>query len=163
MAKEARTQFYYYLNGKPYLLTVGEHGITEEIITVLRDSYQYERLNDRYQEEFKDKLCEWAKDIKTTAEDHRPLDPIENLISPYDNPEDVLFSEEADPSVRDRVHTLIPRLIPAQQELYWQLCEGRQLVDIAREAGTTDNAIRSRRRKLFARIKDLYEETYGDA
>ncbi len=162
MAKEAKTQFYYYINGKPYLLTAGEHGITEEIITVLRDSYNYERLNDRYQGELKDKLCEWQKDAATKTLHYKPADPIENLVSPHDNPEDVLFFEESDPSIRDRVHELIPHLIPAQQELYWQLCEGRRLVDIAREAGTTDNAIRSRRRKLFARIRALYQEEYGD-
>jgi DNA-binding NarL/FixJ family response regulator len=78
-------------------------------------------------------------------------------------PEEVLFQEELSPSLRDQVHTIIPQLIPAQQELFWKLCEGRQLGDIAREEGTTDNAIRSRRRKMFDRIRALYAEKFGDA
>jgi hypothetical protein len=37
------------------------------------------------------------------------------------------------------------------------------LVDIAKEEGTTDNAIRSRRRKMIKRIQTLYAEKFGDA
>jgi hypothetical protein len=162
MAKENKTEFYYYIDGKPYLLTVGENGITEEIITVLRDSYNYERLNDRYQGELEDKRCEFAKNLITTNSVQSPTDPIENLTSHHISPEEALFSKEVDPTLRDKVHTLIAHLIPSQQELFWQLSEGRRLVDIARDEGTTDNAIRSRRRKMFARIKALYEETYGN-
>jgi hypothetical protein len=159
--KKVNDGFYYYINGKPYLLTAGEHGITEEIITVLRDSYNCERLNDRYQDELKDKRCEFAKDLAASGSDQHITDPIESLVSRHGIPEDVLFAQDADPSIRDKVHALIPLLIPSQQELYWQLCEGRRLVDIARETGTTDNAIRSRQRKMNARIKALYEEMYG--
>jgi hypothetical protein len=133
-----------------------------EIITVLRDSYNYERLNDRYQGELEDKRCEFAKNLITTNSFQSPIDPIENLTSHYISPEEALFSKEVDPTLRDKVHILIPHLIPSQQELFWQLSEGRRLVDIARDEGTTDNAIRSRRRKMFARIKALYEKTYGN-
>ena len=51
MAKDAKTEFFYYINGKPYLLTPGKDGITQEVITVLRDSYHAEHLHNRYEDE----------------------------------------------------------------------------------------------------------------
>jgi len=163
MAKKATTtQFIYYIDGKPYLLTPGKDGITQEIITVLRDSYHAEELNDRYEDELQDGKFKFLKALRDSNPDVYPNDPMDNLTDYSTSPEQVLFSEELPPSIRDRVYSLIPFLIPSQQELYWQLCEGRQLVDIAHEEGTTDNAIRSRRRKMFERIKALYAEKYGE-
>lgn len=163
MAKDARTEFFYYIDGKPYRLTPGKDGITEEIITVLRDSYHAEKLNDRYEDELQDAKFKFSKTLHDTNPGSHPTDPIEHLVDISQAPEEVLFQDELSPSIRDQVHTIIPQLIPAQQELFWKLCEGRQLVDIAREEGTTDNAIRSRRRKMFDRIRALYAEEFGDA
>ena len=162
MAQDARTEFFYYIDGKPYRLTPGKDGITEQIITVLRDSYHAEKLNDRYEDELQDAKFKFSKTLHDSNPGSHPTDPIEHLVDTSHAPEEVLFKEDLPPSIRDRVHTLIPHLIPAQQELFWKLCEGRQLVDIAREEGTTDNAIRSRRRKLFERIRKLYEQMYGE-
>ena len=161
MAKNAKTEFYYYIDEKPYHLTPDKHGITQEIITVLRDSYHAEHLNERYEDELQDPKFKFSKWIYDTNPKAYAEAPIESLVDSSQSPEEVLFKEALPPSLRDRVHDLIPLLIPAQQELFWKLCEGRKLVDIAREEGTTDNAIRSRRQKMFNRIKDLYERTYG--
>ena len=162
MAKKVKAEFYYYINGKQYLLTQGKDGVTEEVITVLRDSYDSERLNERYEDELQDPLFKWAKGHYNSSPESYVCDPVDTLIDSSQIPEGDLFKEDLPPSLRDRVHDLIPHLIPAQQELFWQLCEGRQLVDIAREEGTTPDAIRSRRRKMFDRIRKLYEETYGE-
>jgi DNA-binding CsgD family transcriptional regulator len=163
MAKDARTEFFYFINGKPYRLAAGRDGVTEEILTVLRDSYHAEHLNDRYEDELQDPGFKFAKTLHETNQGTHATDPVDNLEDCSHSPEQIFFREELSPSIRDRVHTLIPRLIPAQQELYWKLCEGRQLVDIAREEGTTDNAIRSRRRKMMERLRALYAQEYGDA
>ena len=161
MAKDAKTEFYYYINGKSYHLTPETEGITEEIITVLRDSYHAERLNNRYEDELQDPKFKSAKTRHSTNLIH-PESPIDRLEDLSQSPEKLLFTETLPPSMRDRVRDLIPLLIPAQQELFWKLCEGQKLVAIAREEGTTDNAIRSRRRKMLNRIKVLYAQTYGN-
>ncbi len=161
MAKDAKTEFYYYIKGKPYHLTPGEDGVTEEIITVLRDSYHTERLNDRYADENQNHLIASHQSLRS----HNPIhqeSPIDRLPDLSQAPEVLLFSEEFPPSIRDHIHDLIPLLIPAQQELFWKLCEGQKLVDIARTEGTTDNAIRSRRKKMIKRLKSLYIKTYED-
>ena len=161
MAHDAKTEFYYYINGKPYLLTPAQDGITEEIITVLRDSYHAEHLHDRYEEENKDPKFECAN-LLHGAHPQYPESPIDRLDDSSQSPEALLFSESLPQTFRDRIHELIPHLIPAQQELYWKLCEGQKLVDIAREEGTTDNAIRSRRNKMISRIRTLFSNMYGD-
>lgn len=162
MAKEATTPFYYYVGGKPYLLTPGKDGITQEIITVLRESYHAEALNNRYEDELQDGKFKYAKVLYEMNPGSHTSDPVESLKDATHSPEEVLFKDELPHSIREKVHELIPLLIPAQQELFWQLCEGRQLVEIAREEGTTDNAIRSRRRKMIKRLKSLYARTYGE-
>jgi DNA-binding CsgD family transcriptional regulator len=162
MAKDAATEFYYCIDGRPYLLTLGENGVTKEIVTVLRDSYESERLNNRYEDELLDPAFKFSQTLFESNPHAYADDPVDSLMDLSQSPETVLFKEENPPSMRDRVRDLIPQLIPAQQELFWQLCEGRQLVDIAREEGTTDNAIRSRRRKMIDRLRALYKQTYGD-
>ncbi|MFA6680681.1 MAG: hypothetical protein WCS35_01510 [Sphaerochaeta sp.] len=163
MAKDAKAEFYYYINGKPYLLTPGKDGITEETITVLRDSYQAERLNNRYEDEIQDPRFKFSKTLYERNPQAFADDPIDSISDLSQSPEAVLFKEELPPSIRDRVHEIIPLLISEQQELYWRLSEGRKLIDIAKEEGTTDNAIRSRRRKMIKRIQTLYAEKFGDA
>ena len=54
MAKSAKTEFYYYVKGKAYHLTPDADGVTQEIITVLRESYHAERLHNRYEDEHQD-------------------------------------------------------------------------------------------------------------
>lgn len=162
MARDARPQFIYYINDRPYHLCAGKDGVTEEIITVLRDSYHAEGLNDRYEDELEDPMFKFSKALHESNPASLSIDPIDALTDLSHSPEEVLFKEEIPPSTRDRVHSLVPQLIPSQQELFWKLSEGRQLVDIAREEGTTDNAIRSRRRKMFDRIRTLYAQQFGD-
>ena len=162
MAKDAKTEFYYYINEKPYHLTPSKHGVTQEIITVLRDSYHAEHLNDRYEDELQDPKFKFSKMLYEIKPRVFAEAPIEGLIDYFQSPEKVLFKEQLPPSMLDQVKNLIPQLIPSQQELFWNLCEGKKLVDIAREEGTTDNAIRSRRGKMFKRIRALYEKNYGD-
>lgn len=159
---ENRTEFIYFIFGRPYRLTPGKDGITEEIITVLRDSYHAEHLNDRYEDELQDPRFKFSKTLHEANPSMNSTDPINNLVDCSCSPEQVLFGENLPPSIRDCVHALIPHLIPSQQELFWKLSEGRQLVDIAREEGTTDNAIRSRRRKMMDRLRALYARKYGD-
>jgi DNA-directed RNA polymerase specialized sigma24 family protein len=162
MAKDARTEFFYCIDGKPYRLTPGKDGITEQVITVLRDSYHSEDLNNRYEDELKNCRFTIAKTVHAAKANEQDTDPIETLADFSMSPEHVLFAKDAPPSLLDRVREILPLLLPEQRELFWKLCEGRQVAAIAREEGTTDNAIRSRRKKMFERIRKLYEQMYGD-
>ena len=161
MAKDARTEFFYCIDGKPYRLEPGKDGITEQVITVQRDSYHAEDLNDRYANRHSDAQFESSRATHAAKGDARATDPVEALADVSMSPEHVLFTEDPPPSLMDRMHEILPLLLPQQRELFWKLCEGRQVVDIAREEGTTDNAIRSRRKKMFERIRKLYAEAYG--
>jgi DNA-binding NarL/FixJ family response regulator len=49
-----------------------------------------------------------------------------------------------------------------QQELWYLLCEGHKLVDIAKKLNISSEAVRSRVRKMKIKIKKLYQEKYGD-
>lgn len=162
MAKDARTEFFYCIDGKPYRLTPGKDGITEQVITVLRDSYHAEDLNDRYEDRHSDAQFESARATHAAKGNARATDPVEALADVSMSPEHVLFTADSPPSLMDRMRELLPQLLPEQRELFWKLCEGRQVVDIAREEDTTDNAIRSRRKKMFERIRKLYAQAYGD-
>jgi HPt (histidine-containing phosphotransfer) domain-containing protein len=162
MAKDARTEFFYCIDGKPYRLTPGKDGVTEQVITVLRDSYHREDLNDRYEDELEDPAFRITRAAHAAKGNARATDPIEALADASMSPEDALFADDPPSSLMDRVREILPLLLPEQRELFWKLCEGRQVAAIAREEGTTDNAIRSRRKKMFERIRKLYEQMYGD-
>jgi DNA-binding NarL/FixJ family response regulator len=162
MAKDARTEFFYCIDGKPYRLTPGKDGITEQVITVLRDSYHAENLNDRYEDELEDTVFRIARAAHAGKVDAQDTDPIEALSNLSMSPEHMLFRDDPPSSLMDRVREILPLLLPEQRELFWKLCEGRQVAAIAREEGTTDNAIRSRRKKLFERIRKLYAQMYGE-
>ncbi|MDT4761171.1 hypothetical protein [Sphaerochaeta sp. PS] len=110
-------------------------------------------MNNRYEDEIQDPRFKFSKTLHERNPHAFSDDPIESISVLSQSPEAVPLREELPPSIRGRVHESIPLLIPEQQELYWRLSEGRKLVDIAKEEGTTDNAIRSRRRKMIRRIQ----------
>lgn len=111
VAQKAKTEFYYYINGKPYLLTPGKDGVTEEIITVLRESYHAERLNDRYEDEKQDPQFKHTTSLHATNPMH-PEAPIDRLEDVSFAPEAQLFTEEIPPSLLDQMRDLIPPSYP---------------------------------------------------
>nr|WP_321303892.1 hypothetical protein [uncultured Sphaerochaeta sp.] len=103
MAKDARTEFFYYIGGKPYRLTPGKDGITQEIITVLRDSYHAEKLNDRYEDELQDAKFKFSKTLHDANPIAHPTDPIEHLVDISQAPEEVLFQDELSDCLSARI------------------------------------------------------------
>lgn len=154
---------YYYAtaNGKTYLLTPGLDGITEEIITFLREDDERARLSDRYYQEAISSAFRLAEELYNSDPDSYGASPIDCIPDWTYSPEQVLFGEKPSTEKLDSLRALVPKLIPAQQRLYWDLSQGKRLVDIAKEKGVEDETIRARVRRLYTRLRKLYIETYG--
>ena len=164
MARNNRLNVPYYYTtakGKTYLLTPGQDGITEELVTFLREDDERTRLSDRYYQEAISGAFRLAEELYNSDSDSYGASPIDCIPDWTYSPELVLFGEKSSSEKLDRLHTLVPKLIPAQQSLYWDLSQGKRLVDIAREEGVEDETIRARVRRLYARLRKLYIETYG--
>ena len=154
---------YYYTTakGKTYLLTPGQDGITEELVTFRREDDERTRLSDRYYQEAISGAFRLAEELYNADPDSYGASPIDCIPDWTFSPEQVLFGEKPSSEKLDSLRALVPKLIPAQQRLYWDLSQGKRLVDIAREAGVEDETIRARVRRLYTRLRKLYIETYG--
>lgn len=154
---------YYYTTakGKTYLLTPGQNGITEELVTFLREDDERTRLSDRYYQEAISDAFRLAEELYNSDPDSFRASPIDCIPDWTYSPELVLFGEKPNTEKLDRLRTLVPQLIPAQQHLFWNLSQGKRLVDIAREEGVEDETIRARVRRLYVRLRKLYIATYG--
>ena len=154
---------YYYTTakGKTYLLTPGQDGITEELVTFLREDDERTRLSDRYYQEAISGAFRLAEELYNSDPDSYGASPIDCIPDWTYSPELVVFGEKPSTEKLDSLRALVPKLIPTQQRLYWDLSQGKRLVDIAREAGVEDETIRARVRRLYTRLRKLYTETYG--
>ena len=154
---------YYYTTAKgmTYLLTPGRDGITEELITFLREDDERTRLSDRYYQEAISGAFRLAEELYNSDPDSYGASPIDCIPDWTFSPELVLFGEKPTTAKLDSLRALVPKLILAQQHLFWDLSQGKRLVDIAREEGVEDETIRARVRRLYARLRKLYTETYG--
>lgn len=154
---------YYYTTakGKTYLLTPGQDGITEELVTFLREDDERTRLSDRYYQEAISSAFRLAEDLYDSDSDSYGASPIDCIPDWTYSPEQALFGEKSSTEKLDSLRALVPQLIPTQQRLYWNLSQGKRLVDIAKEEGVEDETIRARVRRLYVRLRKLYIKTYG--
>ena len=154
---------YYYTTakGKTYLLTPGQDGISEDLITFLREDDERTRLSDRYYQEAISGAFRLAEEMYNSDPDDYGASPIDCIPDWTYSPGQVLFGEKPSSEKLDSLRALVPKLIPTQQRLYWDLSQGKRLVDIAREEGVEDETIRAQVRRLIVRIRNLYIKTYG--
>ena len=154
---------YYYTTarGKTYLLTPGQNGITEELVTFLREDDERTRLSDRYYQEAISGAFRLEEELYNSDPDSYGASPIDCIPDWTYSPELVFFGEKPSTEKLDSLRALVPKLIPAQQWLFWDLSQGKRLVNIAKEEGVEDETIRARVRRLYARLRKLYTETYG--
>lgn len=164
MARNNRLNVPYYYTtakGKTYLLTPGQNGITEELVTFLREDDERTRLSDRYYQEAISGAFRLAEELYSTNPDSYGASPIDSIPDWTYSPEQMLFGDKPSSEKLDSLRALVPQLIPAQQRLYWNLSQGKRLVDIAREEGVEDETIRARGKRLYVRLRKLYIATYG--
>jgi len=156
--KSTTTYTYYPAEGKPVTISLGDEGVTEELIIFLHSQDNEVHLQNRYQEENTD----YAFLRKAARYD---LDP-EHAENPFDLIEDensdiwkTLFSEEAEFSdLLQRLQEILPLLTDAQRDLIYRLYgEKKTPSEIAREDGVSKAAIYERQKKLMNRIKKLLE------
>lgn len=156
-SKNGPKYFYQLADGTRYEINTDENN---ELVTILKDMDRKERLSTRYDSEAQDSLFNYQKN-------QYQLTPSDFFESPIERIQDLRFSAETllfpvcnSSKLRDEVHELISLLIPSQQELWYLICEGVKIVDIAKKLEITPEAARSRIRKMKSKIKKLYQEKY---
>ena len=133
-----------------------------ELVTILREMDKRERLTDRYENEAKDQIFEHSKNEYHKKPDTFTNSPLDSIVDDNFSIEHILFNDSNETKISDKVHSIIPSLKKDQQELWYLLCEGHKLVDIAKKLNISSEAVRSRVRKMKIKIKKLYQEKYGD-
>lgn len=118
-------------------LTVGQEGITEEIILLLDSMDHDEDLGNRYENENKDPLFEAKRNCyEADPEGEHAADPWEAVSWPGDDPVNILFAEEVEENpdiarVREIIDT---KCNERQQNLFFShFGEGKQLEQIRKE------------------------------
>ena len=149
---------YQLVDGTRYEISASEN---YELVTVLREMDRRERLSERYEKEAQEPLFNYQQGLYQQNPSEFFTSPIENLQDERFNAESILFSSDSEMKLRDEVHLIIPLLIDNQQELWYLLCEGHRIVDIAKKLNITPEAARSRIRKMKSRIIKLYQQKYG--
>lgn len=167
MANQARKNFttytYVSADGTRCTLQAGQDGVTEEMIRFLAESDHEQELQERCQAEHADYRYRNAvrhfEQIPNEDGDH----PLERIADPNADILKILFPEEADDSVAlQRLETAMEQLTDSQRELIQELFGlQRSIVDVAREEGVTEGAIRNRRSKILCRLKKLMESDGG--
>ena len=143
-------------------------GLTNEIITVIRETVEEEHASDLNERYIEDSRFAKLKEMQEAFEDPENDDGIpriggsliveENLRY---SPEYVLFKEKKkEMSVHDMVKEVIPELTESQQKLYRNISDGLSLQMIADKENTTKNAIASRKRKMVKRLAAKYKKKF---
>jgi RNA polymerase sigma factor (sigma-70 family) len=127
---------YSYCDGQSISIEV-EDNLGEIIIQLEKDEYNSNRRETRRHESYSD-----DNDKRNTLAD--PAADVET---------DVIRAVE-----NNRLYRAIHALQPQQQALVRQIYfENRKVVDIARQQGVTEGAVRDRLRKIHKRLKKLLE------
>ena len=148
------------VDGTTSMIRVGENGVTEDMIILLKAEDHKQELQELYQERhssyaFKNAMRRYYQSGNENAEN--PLEQIPDLQA---NIEEILFSEEADESeMLQRLCQAIDHLTNNQRDLIHELYGmKKKIVQIAQAQNVTPAAIRDRRAKIFKRIEKLIKE-----
>lgn len=163
--------YYRLADGRVFPLIPGSiEGLTDEIITVIRETNEIEHTSDLNERYVEDPRFKRIRELQEAFEDGEGDDDIPRfgttfiVAENYSNaPEHILFPEQVESSdFMQKIRTLIPLLNQNHQRLYNLIKEGLSLSKIAEIEGTTKNAIASRGKKMKARLLSLYAERYAD-
>ena len=158
--EKATTYTYKSVDGTSRTIRVGEDGVTEEMIVLLRDSDREMDLQDRYQEEnssyeYQNAVARFEK-IPNEDEDH----PLERIADPRADIMKILFPDNAEDSLLlKKLETAMEQLTEGQRDLIYELygfC--KSMSDVAREQDVSYEAIQNRRSKIFRRLKKLIDD-----
>ena len=157
--KETLSYTYTSVDGSICTICVGENGVTEEDIMLLRQCDHAEELQNRYEEEnldynYLNKIHTYEK--QSDAGEH----PIERIPDAHADIWNLLFPE---PDTRDKkiasVRKAMECLTDDQVDLIFDLYGlQRVILDLGREKGVSEAAIRNRRNKILKRMKTLLED-----
>ena len=148
-----KTTYQYTLaSGRTIVLEEGKNGITPDIISTLIDLDRIEANEARRDREHICALVEFQKGaVHDDGDPH--ADPIDNLADLRWTPETILFAEERQSSLFDKIESILPLLSKAQQELYRLIRLGKTESQLAQTLGISNDAVKSRRRFLYAAIR----------
>lgn len=134
------------------ILKQGENGVTEDLIIFLDECDHDEDLQERYKRE----NC--ISDVDFGKEDSENVSQVDILAyQKYCQPN---YSQNFD--ILERLENFIRSLKPEQIDLIYSLFgEQRQMEEIAKDEGTTRQAIYNRRKKIFERVKKFFEQNGG--
>lgn len=156
---EQTTYTYKSVDGSTRTIRVGEDGVTEEMIILLRDSDREMALQERYQEENSSYKLQNAirrfENVPNEDEDH----PLDRIADPRADIMKILFPNKAEDSLlMKKLESAMELLTEGQRDLIYELygfC--KSMADVAREQDVTYEAIQNRRSKIFRRLKKLIE------
>ena len=151
---QSRTTTYKYTltSGQTILLQEGYDGITSDHIAALIDLDRIEANEARKDREHRCALTEFEKGaVHDDGNTH--ADPLETLADLRWAPETIIFAEESKVSLMDQVEAVLPKLTKAQAELFRLLRLGLTEGQLAKTLGISRDAVKSRRRYLFAAIR----------
>lgn len=150
---QERIKFSYTLaSGRTIVLEEGQNGITNDHIAALIDLDRIEANEARKGRNHRCALTEFEKGaVHDDGNTH--ADPIEGLADFRWSPERIIFAEESKVSLMDQVEAVLPRLTKAQQELFRLIRLGQTEGQLAKTLGISRDAVKSRRRYLFAAIR----------
>ena len=148
----ATSYTYTFATGHSISLVAGENGVSEKDIERLLD---FDRIEDNEARKGRNHRCALTEFEKGAVHDdgNTHADPIETLADLRWAPETIIFAEESKVSLMDQVEAVLPKLTKAQAELFRLLRLGLTEGQLAKTLGISRDAVKSRRRYLFAAIR----------
>lgn len=151
------TYIYYDADGKKVAeLIPGENGVTEALIAMLHQDddevFDAER-RENYRTPLRYQSCCDADGVE--IDDKNSI-----LADPDADPSDILLRELEQAQKTNAFHPVWNSLQPQQRELALQKQQGRTNVEIAKERGVSEAAVRNQLRKIQKRF-DSVRETGG--
>ncbi len=154
------TYTYKSVDGTTSTIRVGENGVTEDMIILLKAEDHKEELQELYQERHSSYAFKNAMRRYYQSGNENTENPIEQIPDLRADIEEILFSDEADESeLLQRLCQAVEQLTDNQRDLIHELYGmKKKIVEIAREQDVSPAAIRDRRAKIFRRIEKLIKE-----
>ena len=153
--KNRATYIYYDVNGKKVTeLIPGENGVTEALIAMLHEDDD-ETVDAERRENYR---------TPTHYQAYCDADGIEIndkngiLADPDADPSDILLRKIEQAQLTNAFKPVWDKLQPQQRELVLQKQQGCTNVEIAKERGVSEAAVRNQLRKIQKRFESLHEK-----
>lgn len=153
--KQRATYIYYDANGKKAVeLIPGENDVTEALIDILHeddDEMVDAERRENYHTPLRYQACCDADGIE--IDDKNSI-----LADPDADPSDILIRQMEQARQTNAFKPVWDKLQPQQKQLVMQKLRGRTNVEIARERGVSEAAVRNQLRKIQKRFEHLHEK-----